>query len=151
MKSTLRHVRWDNLFLAAVDVTLKEIKQALACKPLEDAKGQPGYSDYLDLEGQRAANGSQDTVHDDSAPVDGLEGLSTQIQRVEQDVELQLRLISRRLETEVDGVEDDSAAHDTPTAVRSTAPSSRQTTANRERQSPLCLVPTNGTSTDTLI
>ncbi|KZV97308.1 hypothetical protein EXIGLDRAFT_764598 [Exidia glandulosa HHB12029] len=131
------------VFRRSVDITLKEIGAALACKPLDDYKNQPGYSDYLDLEDQRA--GSQDTIND--VVPGNIEGLSAEIQRAEQDIEFQLRLVSRRLETEVDGVEDhDESSPATPTVVRSSAPSSRPATGNKPPASEKGGTPPNATA-----
>ncbi|KAH7097462.1 hypothetical protein BKA62DRAFT_774265 [Auriculariales sp. MPI-PUGE-AT-0066] len=96
------------VFRRCVENTLKEISSALQCKPLNNAKAQPEYRQYMDVEAQQP-NRSSESVTETVAP--GLESedpeaLSEQMQRAEQDVELQLAIVSKRLEHEVRHTDD---------------------------------------------
>ncbi|KZV83005.1 hypothetical protein EXIGLDRAFT_843280 [Exidia glandulosa HHB12029] len=106
------------VFRRSVEITLKEIMAALADKPLDDYKNRPGHTE-VDLEEQRGVG--QGSIHDGVTGT--MEGLSAELQRAEKDIDVQLRAVSRRLETEVDGANDESAAH-------SSVPSSRPATDN---------------------
>ncbi|KAH7097463.1 hypothetical protein BKA62DRAFT_446468 [Auriculariales sp. MPI-PUGE-AT-0066] len=83
-----------HVFRRCVDNTVKDISLALESKSLKAAEAQPEYRQFVDVEAQKKAE-----VHSHS---NDAAALGEELQRVEQDVEQQLELVSRRLESEVD-------------------------------------------------